>query len=320
MSVDLTKPYEILFQDDIHLGIGNIRTPYLKQGDNYYTIKGEWLTYTNLPVKNIFPTDRRRTHNETYFTSVYDKLTSYKSLSSIKKYQIKKPNEVLYEHSQERANEFTIKVLNQFKEGLIKNFQTLTLQKKQEKLENIETTRTPEQSKERQTKLIKDYEYNRRSRRLDRQIQRKINDIDERNEPELFKQHQEQLKPKTKLEKTLTFKPIVTDYPYRSANKLKSLYDEYDESKVKHYNNFNIKQSKKDYSLKTFSKIPNSYIGDIFFQGKKFAFLLLININTRYAYAYQLGDVDVKEVINIDDNQKEYEIKYATKGQKQSSH
>ena len=199
---------------------------------------------------------------------------------------------------------------------MIKNLQSLNIQNKQEKLKNIETIRTPEQSKERQTRLIKDYEYNKQMRHLDQEIRRKINDIDERNEPESFKEHQEQLKPKMKLEKTFTFKHDSNNYPYRSANKLKSLYDDYDATKVKHYNNFNIKQSKKDYSLKTYSKIPNSYSGDIFFQSKDFAFLLLININTRYAYAYKLGNVDVKEVINIDDNQKEYEIKYATKGRK----
>ena len=116
--------------------------------------------------------------------------------------------------------------------------------------------------------------------------------------------------------KTLIYKPNIINYPYRSVIKLKSLYDKYDETKVKHYNNFNIKQSKKNYSLKTFSKLPNSYIGDIFFQTKDFAFLLLININTRYAYAYKLGEVDEKEIINVDVNQKEYEIKYASKGQK----
>ena len=68
--------------------------------------------------------------------------------------------------------------------------------------------------------------------------------------------------------KTLIYKPNIINYPYRSVTKLKSLYDKYDETKVKHYNNFNIKQSKKNYSLKTFSKIFNSYIGDIFFKLK----------------------------------------------------
>ena len=116
--------------------------------------------------------------------------------------------------------------------------------------------------------------------------------------------------------KTLNQKQNITNYPYRSVIKLKSLYDKYDETKVKHYNNFNIKQSKKNYSLKTFSKILNSYIGDIFFQNKDFAFLLLININTRYTYAYKLGEIDEKEIINVDVNQKEYEIKYASKVQK----
>ena len=52
-KIDLEKPYEILFQDDWYLNIGNIQTPYLKQGDNYYNIKGEWLIYSGL-LKKIF--------------------------------------------------------------------------------------------------------------------------------------------------------------------------------------------------------------------------------------------------------------------------
>ena len=42
--------------------------------------------------------------------------------------------------------------------------------------------------------------------------------------------------------KTLIYKPNIINYPYRSVIKLKSLYDKYYETKVKHYNNFNIKQ------------------------------------------------------------------------------
>ena len=61
---------------------------------------------------------------------------------------------------------------------------------------------------------------------LNQQIQQKKNIIDERNEPELFKQHQEQLKPKRlNVTKTILYKANDNDYPYRSVNKLKSLYN-----------------------------------------------------------------------------------------------
>ena len=53
-----------------------------------------------------------------------------------------------------------------------------------------------------------------------------------------------------------------------------------------------------------------------FFESNISAFLLLININTRYAYAYQLGNVDTTEIINIDENNKEYQMSYTTKGKK----
>ena len=43
---------------------------------------------------------------------------------------------------------------------------------------------------------------------------------------------------------------------------------------------------------------------------------MLININTRYAYAYQLGDVEVGRISNKDEYQNNYYIYYATKGMK----
>ena len=106
------------------------------------------------------------------------------------------------------------------------------------------------------------------------------------------------------------------NYPYRTYSKLKSLYDEIDDSNIKHYNNFNVKKIKDNYSLKTYSNVKNSFIGDIFFESNISAFLLLININTRYAYAYQLGEINTTEIINIDENNKEYEMSYITKGRK----
>ena len=108
---------------------------------------------------------------------------------------------------------------------------------------------------------------------------------------------------------------------FRGHSKLKSLYDDFDNIKykqnIKHYNDFNVKESKNKYSLKTYSNVKNSFIGDIFFESNISAFLLLININTRYAYAYQLGEINIKETINVDNNNnKEYEMTYATTGKK----
>ena len=51
------------------------------------------------------------------------------------------------------------------------------------------------------------------------------------------------------------------NYPYRSIDKIYSLYDNIDNNKLKHYNNFNIKKNKLKYSLKTYSIYKHSYIG-----------------------------------------------------------
>lgn len=92
---------------------------------------------------------------------------------------------------------------------------------------------------------------------------------------------------------------------------------------------FNIRKQIKNYQFKTYSRIPGGFIGDIFFNKSKFACLLLININTRKAYAYALNNVEVYEV-NPDSkesqikpiNQKndygsqEYTITYSTTNKK----
>ena len=59
---------------------------------------------------------------------------------------------------------------------------------------------------------------------------------------------------------------------------------------------FNIRKQIKNYQFKTYSRVPGGFIGDIFFNKSKFACLLLININTRKAYAYALNNVEVYEV------------------------
>jgi hypothetical protein len=102
-------------------------------------------------------------------------------------------------------------------------------------------------------------------------------------------------------------------YPFRTKIKLESLNIPFETSP--NYNK-NIMKNKLKYSLRTYSIYKHSFVGDIFFESDKAAFLLLINVNTRYAYAYQLGKVDTKEIINIDNDNKEYIYKYATNGRK----
>ena len=90
-----------------------------------------------------------------------------------------------------------------------------------------------------------------------------------------------------------------------------------------HEPQFNIRKQIKQYQFKTYSRIPGGFIGDIFFNKSKFACLLLININTRKAYAYALNNVEVNKVdpdskgsqVNKVGEQ-EYTITYSTTNKK----
>ena len=119
-------------------------------------------------------------------------------------------------------------------------------------------------------------------------------------------------------------------FPYRSARKMKSLEKSMPEinllnaksykelhNLILNYNNYDVKKSLKKYGLKTYSTYRYSYIGDLFFEGDIAAFLLLININTRYAYAYQLGKIESNKILSnpVKDYDK-YSIAYFTKNRK----
>ena len=117
-------------------------------------------------------------------------------------------------------------------------------------------------------------------------------------------------------------------FPYRFANKLKSIYNNFEQANLlnristadinklsPHYNNYNVKKNQKEFSLRTYSNVRHSLIGDIFFDSD-IAFLLLININTRYAYAYQLTEVKLTKITNRDEYQNVFFLRYATKDQK----
>lgn len=79
---------------------------------------------------------------------------------------------------------------------------------------------------------------------------------------------------------------------------------------------FNIRKQIKNYQFKTYSRIPGGFIGDIFFNKSKFACLLLININTRKAYAYALNNVEVNKVDPDSKGSQEYTITYSTTNKK----
>lgn len=101
--------------------------------------------------------------------------------------------------------------------------------------------------------------------------------------------------------------------PFRSPYKLKDLlisFPEYD-TKLSNWlsyndlnklapklNSYNLKEQKKKFNLRVYSKYRGCFVGDIFFESvqqsvgykNNIAFLLLIDVNTRYAFAYQLFD------------------------------
>lgn len=82
---------------------------------------------------------------------------------------------------------------------------------------------------------------------------------------------------------------------------------------------FNIRKQIKKYQFKTYSRIPGGFIGDIFFNKSKFACLLLININTRKAYAYALNNVEIEPIGRNNYGNNVYTITYSTTNKKTTS-
>ena len=169
-----------------------------------------------------------------------------------------------------------------------------------------------ETAKEREERLIKDYNTNREINKIYREAQKQKDKLDFEFVPELteqrFQQNQPKPKEKPKQEaQTLTFTYSNTSKPpYRSQFKLKSLYksqNDYEKAlkNIQPLNNFSIKENKKKYHLKACSTIRHTFIGDLFFQGRYFAYLLLINVNTRKAYFYTLHQKKpTKTIIDVD--------------------
>ena len=115
-------------------------------------------------------------------------------------------------------------------------------------------------------------------------------------------------------------KPISNLIPFRTPKKIKNLYPNItsDELKsIKKYNDFDLTKSKNKYQLKVFSKHKNVFMGDIFFSnGNKSAFLIFINVNTRYAIAEQLGFTRVEKYIDVDSQTENIQLKYSTQNRK----
>ena len=95
-----------------------------------------------------------------------------------------------------------------------------------------------------------------------------------------------------------------------------------------HEPQFNVRKQIKNYQFKTYSRVPGGFIGDIFVNKSKFACLLLININTRKAYAYALNNVEVykvnpdskgSQIKPIGGQNEEYTITYSTTNKKTTS-
>ena len=164
-----------------------------------------------------------------------------------------------------------------------------------------------------------------REERRHREIERLQNKIDNYNDT-----HTAQQIRLFDVPQALTFDEFKDShvFTYSSANKLKSIYNNFEQANLlnrmttsdvnkltNHYNAYNVKKNKQEYSLRTYSNACHSLIGDIFFD-EDISYLLLININTRYAYAYQLGDVQIGKISNKDKYQNTFFIYYATKGQK----
>ena len=118
--------------------------------------------------------------------------------------------------------------------------------------------------------------------------------------------------PGLKKSKTITIKKNedITDFlknpPTRDLQNNIKLFEYFFDRKPNDYETqllnvhepyFNVRKQIKNYQFKTYSRIPGGFIGDIFFNKSKFACLLLININTRKAYAYALNNVEVKPLM-----------------------
>ena len=293
--------------------------PELKVNQFYYM---DWKN----DIEIVLSSDTKHYSINRRFREDYDKINEYKSVKYIRKYNLKTSQPILVEY------------LENFKIQKIKEIQHKKEEEKKAKVDEAIKNYTQQQSKERLHVLTEDYEHNKIMRKEDQRKQRAFNVLDKQLNPEMYQKHQEQLKPQqiypiNEIKFNLPFNQannktdwLKSSLPYRSPNKIKGLYFNKFGKKdisindikqnIEHYNNFNIKQNQKKFSLKTYSNIFHSFIGDIFFESNIAAFLLLININTRKAYAYQLGKIDCKDEIDLVNGVEKIVYQYAIGGKK----
>ena len=314
---EIIKIYEIGYYSPDELK--KYGKPELKVNQFYYM---DWKN----DIEIVLSSDTKHYSINRRFREDYDKINEYKSVSYIRKYNLKTSQPDL------------IKYLEDFKIQKIKEIQHKKEEEKKAKVDEDIKNYTQQRSKERLNVLTEDYEHHKIMRKEDQRKRRAFNVLDKQLNPEMYQKHQEQLKPQQiypineiKFDLPLNQANNKTDWlksslPYRSPNKIKELYfnkfgkDDISINDIKqnieHYNNFNIKQNQKKFSLKTYSNIFHSFIGDIFFESNKAAFLLLININTRKAYAYQLGKIDCKDEIDLVNGVEKIVYQYAIGGKK----
>ena len=230
----------------------------------------------------------------------YKTLNDYLNPKSLKYYKFKGMPHFNYVHEQ---------IFKPYVEKAIQKVKDSRITQSKEKQEQKNKDYTPEKSKQHLEQQITDFEHNKQLQQIYREGGKERRQKDLEYNPELFKQHQEQLrKQPQETQETIKILQHLNKYPYRSDFKLYGLYhstpDKLIEAikQVEPLNQFNIKEAKKKYHLKVCSKIKYSFIGDIFFQSNKFAYLLLINVNTRKAYYHFLGNnyKPTQEIINAD--------------------
>ena len=289
-------------------------TPEL-QLNEFYRLEDEIYPsiYTiSYPINKVFRDD-------------YNNINKYKSVAAIRKYEIKTNDKLLKSY------------LENFKTQRIRDLQDKKEVEKKERVDKEIKNYTIEQSKERLNNLINDYQHRQVMAREEQRRQRELNKLDQQFNQDLFNQHQQQIRPEIQPLNNLVFERRIkepkdkeewlqSNLPYRSANKVKNLYiNKFGKSDIslheinkqtEHFNDFNVKDSQKKFSLKTYSNVYHSFIGDIFFQSNKAAFLLLININTRKAYAYQLGKIECKDEIDLVNGIEKVVYQYAIGGKK----
>lgn len=198
-------------------------------------------------------------------------------------------------------------IANYFKNYINKKLDELkqkSLQNTKERQEEKLKEHNEEQAKERERRLIDDHKIQQERNKIYRETTKQLDKLDWEFVPELteerFNLNQRQKeKPKETKNLTLTYS-TAPNPPYRSEFKLKHIYKDGDYRKldIDKLNSFNIKKSSKKYNLKACSTVRYTFIGDLFFQGRTFAYLLLINVNTRKAYFYTLNNN--KPIITVD--------------------